>query len=79
MSSILQFLKEMDQKSEQEEIPIGETIMTFGRHKGKTYDEIYENHKEYVKWVITTKDSEKYVKKIKAYFIKRIQEDYADE
>ena len=77
MSSILKFLQEMDQKSEQEEKPIGESLMTFGRFKGETYDYIYENHKEYVKWIVTTKD-EKYVKKIKGYFVERIQQDYAE-
>jgi hypothetical protein len=69
----------MDKQPEQEEKPIGENLMNFGRYKGKTYDEIYENHKEYVKWIITTKDSEKYVKKIKGYFVERIQEDYPEE
>lgn len=77
MSSILKFLQEMDQKSEQEEKPMSETVLNFGRYKGKTYDYIYENHKDYVKWIITTKDSEKYVKKIKGYFVERIQQDYA--
>jgi hypothetical protein len=79
MSSILKFLQEMDKQLEQEEKPMGETVMTFGRHKGKTYDYIYDNDKQYVKWVITSKDSEKYVKKIKAYFTERIQQDYAGE
>jgi hypothetical protein len=78
MSSILQFLKDFDEKP-QETKPMGEMVLNFGRHKGKTYDYIYENDKQYVKWVITSKDSEKYVKKIKGYFTERIQQDYPEE
>ena len=77
MSSILKFLQEMDKQPEQEEKPMGETVLNFGRHKGKTYDYIYDNDKQYTRWVITTKD-DKYIKKIKGYFVERIQEDYAE-
>ena len=75
MSSILKFLQEFDEKPK-EKLPIGETIMNFGKHKGSTYDDIYKNDKNYVKWIVTNND-EKYIKKIKAYFIDRIQQDYA--
>lgn len=75
MSSILKFLQEMDQEKPEEIKPIGENLMKFGRHKGATYDNIYENDKEYVKWIITNKE-DKYIKKIKAYFVDRIQQDY---
>lgn len=75
MSSILKFLQEFDEKP-QETKPMGETIMNFGKHKGETYDDIYKNDKNYVKWIVTNND-EKYIKKIKAYFIDRIQQDYA--
>lgn len=74
MSTILKFLQEFEKKP-QEKKPIGETIINFGKHKGSTYDYIYENDKNYVKWIITNKE-DKYIKKIKAYFIERIQQDY---
>lgn len=74
MASILRFLQEFEEKP-QETKPMGETVMNFGRHKGETYDYIYENDKNYVKWVITNKE-DKYIKKIKGYFVERIQEDY---
>ena len=76
MTYLSRFLEQFENKQEENK-PMGETVINFGRHKGATYDHIYENDKQYVKWIITNKD-EKYIKKIKAYFVERIEKDYAD-
>jgi hypothetical protein len=74
MSYLNKFLEQFEEKKEEIK-PIGETLMGFGKHKGKTYDFIYKTDKSYVKWVVTNKD-EKYIKKIKAYFLQKIEEDF---
>ena len=76
MAYLSRFLQQFEEPKPEDK-PVGETVINFGRHKGKTYDYIYENDKQYVRWVITNKD-EKYIKKIKAYFVEKIQQDYAD-
>ena len=73
MSYLSRFLEQFEEKKE--ETPIGETLMGFGKHKGKTYDEIYKTEKSYVKYIVTNPD-DKYIKKIKAYFLQKIEEDY---
>lgn len=73
MSYLNKFLEQFEKK---EEIKfIGETLLNFGKYKGKSYDEIYNTDKLYVKYIVTTSD-DKYVKKIKAYFLEKIEEDY---
>ena len=77
MTYLSNFLEQFDNLEEhQEEKPVGETVMNFGKHKSKNYDEIYNTDKIYVKWIVTNKE-DKYIKKIKAYFLQRIEEDYA--
>lgn len=73
MSSISNFLKQFEEKKQ--EVPIGETIMNFGKHKGKTYDEIYNNDKLYVRWLVTSTDNQ-YIKKVKNYFLEKIEQDF---
>ena len=73
MSYLSRFLEQFEEKKE--ETHIGEILMGFGKYKGKTYDFIYKTDKAYVKWVVTTTD-DKYIKKIKAYFLQKIEEDY---
>ena len=67
------FLEKFETKKEEK--PIGETTMNFGKQKGQTYDYIYDNDQQYTKWIVTTTDT-KYVKKIKAYFLQKIEEQY---
>ena len=50
--------------------------MNFGKHKGQTYNYIYDNDQQYTKWILTNTDN-KYIKKIKAYFLERIEDDYS--
>ena len=54
--------------------PVGTYTLRFGKHKGRTYDWIYENDPAYVAWVVTNKD-ETYIKRLKAYFMERIEAD----
>jgi hypothetical protein len=54
--------------------PVGNYTIRFGKHRGKTYDWIYDNDKEYVAWVVTNKD-ETYIERIKKYFMERIEEE----
>ena len=76
MASIHKFLQEFEEKSEEPK-PIGTFRLRFGKHKNQTYDWIYENDKNYVKWILTNND-DTYIKRIKKYFIERIEQDYAD-
>ena len=77
MSSMLNFLSQFENlENTVTDKPVGETVMNFGKHKSKNYDEIYNTDKIYVKWIVTNKE-DKYIKKIKAYFLQRIEEDYA--
>ena len=68
------FLEQFETKKEEK--AIGETTMNFGKHKGQTYDYIYDNDQQYTKWIVTTTDN-KYIKKIKEYFLERIEQDYS--
>ena len=70
-----QFLKQFND-TEKLSKPLGERTLNFGRHKGKTYDEVYDTDKSYVKWIVTTND--KYTKLIKKYFTERIEKDYSN-
>ena len=67
------FLKQFE--NDKNTKPLGLFTINFGKHKGKTYKEIYDNHKDYVKYIVTLKD-DKYVKRIKEYFLSRIEVDY---
>lgn len=75
-SAIEQFLKK--HKKQPSPKPVGSYKIRFGKHKDKTYDYIYENDKEYVAWVLTNED-ETYIKRIKKYFIERIEQDNGEE
>lgn len=55
---------------------IGDYTFRFGMHKNKTYDEVYNNHKSYVSFVVTKLDYEKN-KNLIDYYKKKINEDYA--
>jgi hypothetical protein len=59
------------------DVPLEDRTINFGKHCGKTYKQIYDEDKLYVKWVVTCKD-DKYVKNIKKYFIQRIEKDYSN-
>jgi len=73
MSYLNRFLEQFEEKKEV--TPIGETTMNFGKHKGVTYNEIYRTDKAYVKWIVTNTDN-KYIKKIKEYFLQKIEKEY---
>lgn len=72
-SAIEQFLKQhgnMEKKAK----PVGTYTIRFGKHKGRSYDWIYENDPAYVAWVVSNKD-ETYTKRLKNYFMERIEQD----
>ncbi len=52
-------------KSNPINIPLKNTF-TFGKHKGKSYDTVFETDKNYVVWVLSA--DPKYYNKIQAYF-----------
>jgi hypothetical protein len=70
MDNFLKQFKKVD-------VPIEDRAMTFGKPKGKTYQQIYDEDKLYVRWVVTTSD-DKYIKNIKKYFIQRIESEYSN-
>ena len=45
----------------------------FGKHKGISYDVIFEDDKQYVGWILEKGDP-KYYKKIQEYYKKKIEE-----
>ena len=65
------FLKQFDT----DKVDYGNYKMRFGKHKDKTYRYIYDNDKQYVKWVVTTQDST-YIKRLKEYCLERIELEY---
>lgn len=71
-SAIEKFLKEHGKTGKAK--PVGTYVIRFGKHKGRSYDWIYENDPAYVAWVVTNKD-ETYTKRLKAYFMERIESD----
>lgn len=54
----------------------GNQCFTYGKFKGSTYKEIFENHKDYVAWLVQCKGEQlTFVKRAYAYFINRIEEE----
>ena len=73
------FLKSVEQESKNNGFMrkmIGDYVFRFGKFKGLTYDEVYNNHKSYVSFVVTKLDYEKN-KNLIDYYKKKINEDYA--
>jgi len=73
------FLKAIEQESKDNGFMrkmIGEYTFRFGKFKGLTYDEVYNNHKSYVMFVITKLDYEKN-KNLIDYYKQKIEKDYA--
>lgn len=53
----------------------GEFVLNYGKHKGKTFSEIYESDKPYVVWFVSQPES-KYNKRASKYFRERIENEY---
>jgi hypothetical protein len=70
MSSILEFINANKKTSEPINIPIKDTY-TFGKYKGKTYQEVFNVDKPYVAFVLEAEP--KYYGKIQAYYTKLIE------
>lgn len=51
MSSVLNFIKEQKRRTEPISIP-EKNSFTFGKYKGKTYQEVFDTDKSYVAWVL---------------------------
>jgi hypothetical protein len=59
-------------KTENVQLKEGDQLFTFGKHKQKSYDWVWENDKPYVAWLLGTKDL-KYVKKPYDYFVFKVE------
>jgi hypothetical protein len=70
MSSILEFINANKKRSEPINIPI-KNEFTFGKYKGRTYQEIFDIDKSYVAWILGAEP--KYYGKIQAYYTKLIE------
>ena len=55
--------------------PVGEYTFKFGKHNGRTYDDVFEADKLYVHFVLNKLDKEKN-KVLIEYYKKRIEEEY---
>ena len=69
MSSILEFIN-ANKKTSPINIP-AKNVFTFGKYKGKTYQEVFDMDKEYVCWILGAEP--KYYGKIQAYYTKLIE------
>ena len=77
MSALDTFLKKYNNVPESSESPTGSRVMTFGRHKNKTWDWIYDNDKSYIAFAM--KGDTRYWKKPQEYWRSRIEEDYGEQ
>ena len=76
MTYLSRFLEQFENKQE-EVTPVEKpNVFTFGKYKGKSFDEVYETDLPYVAWVM--KQPPKYFKRIQEYYQVRIEKDYAD-
>jgi hypothetical protein len=71
MSSITAFLALHSKQQEQHIVVQHKNIFTFGKYKGKTYDEVFELDKSYV--VFCLEQDPKYYRKIQEYYKKLIE------
>lgn len=63
-------------KFENSTFDAGNQVFTYGKFKGSTYKEVYENQKEYVCWLIQCKGEQlNFVKRAYVYFVNRINEE----
>ena len=53
----LQLIIRRHQQSLMAEVPKGSESVAFGQHTGETFDEIWENHPSYAKWVLKQAES----------------------
>lgn len=68
-----QFLNQY--KNEVKKFDEGETIFKFGKHKGKTYREVFETDKPYVAWLFQSMTDAKSARMLN-YFRNRVEEEY---
>lgn len=69
------FLKMYGEQRKNEAKTEGDVILNFGKHKGKTFDQIYTDDQGYVAW-FCNQTTTAYNKRAKKYFMKRIEQDY---
>ncbi len=70
-SSVLNFIKEQKRRTEPINIPI-KNIYTFGKYKGKTYQEIFDIDKPYVAFVLEA--DPKYYSRAQVYYTNLLQD-----
>ena len=81
MSALQKFTAKYCDKSE--DLPflekLGQRKFNFGKYRGKTYNEVWED-KKYVAWVVRQKnqDSGKYFKNPIAYYEMKIAEEFGE-
>ena len=71
MSSLNNFLALHSKKQQQPIVVPEKNIFNFGKHKGKTYDQVFEEDKEYVAYCLGA--DPKYYRKFQEYYKKLIE------
>jgi hypothetical protein len=74
MTSLQKFLAEHSERKTSSPITVKkENVFTFGKYKGRGYDEIYDTDKGYVSYILTA--DTKYWQRPQVYFLKKIEDD----
>ena len=62
-------------------VRLGQQKFNFGKHKGKTYEDVYDEDKAYVAWVLSKKthDAAKYMKSAISYYELKVKEEFPDD
>jgi len=83
MSSLQKFTAKYCNQSEH--LPflqrLGQRKFNFGKYKNKTYDEVWEEDKKYVAWIVGKKNHEsgKYFKTVIGYYEMKIAEEFGSD
>ena len=72
------FLEMYGKQRTREQKEEGDVILNFGKHKGKTFDQIYTDDSGYIAW-FCGRDTTPYNRRAKKYFLKRIEEDFQND
>jgi hypothetical protein len=73
MENFKKFVKAEGEKK----LEIKDYLYAFGKHKGKTFEWVYDNDLGYVSWLLENIDEDKN-KHLYSYYSGRIEEDFCD-
>ena len=62
----------------EKKLEVKDYLFAFGKHKGKSFEWVYDNDLKYVGWLMDNVDEEKN-KHLVGYYKKRIEEDFNDD